>query len=247
MHPVSAPELLDIWEWGLARNPIERGLALLAAAWPGQPVEELARLPVGWRDIQLLNLRESLFGPKLEMQTACPQCAEPLELQVHTGDLVAAAQQHLPPTQAPSGELLVGERVFHFRLPDSLDLLEAAEAANPRQVLLKRCLVSSNDPDETGSDSPDIPAEAEAALMAQMQSLNPLSAASFSLTCPVCAYNWTAPFDILGYFWSEIDAWAYRTLREVHWLASTYHWREDDILELGAWRRQAYLQMSGYA
>ena len=79
-----------------------------------------------------------------------------------------------------------------------------------------------------------------------MEALDPLASAAFSLTCPACGHGWAAPLDVLGFVWSEIDAWAQRTLREVHWLASSYGWREADILALGARRRQAYLQVSGY-
>ena len=41
------------------------------------------------------------------------------------------------------------------------------------------------------------------------------------------------------------DAWALRTLAEVHRLASAYGWREQDILALSPARRQLYLGMVG--
>src|SRR2546430_16616774 len=92
MHAVSAAELLDVWEWGLSRSPVERGLGLLTAAWPEQPVDELARLPIGRRDTRLLQLRSALFGHELDVQTTCPQGHEPLELLLPASDLIAAAR-----------------------------------------------------------------------------------------------------------------------------------------------------------
>jgi hypothetical protein len=138
-------------------------------------------------------------------------------------------------------------RAYVIRPPDSLDLLEAAAASQPRRALLERCIVQMEPPETAEESIVGLPAEAQTALLAQMQALDPLAAASFALTCPACGHSWAAPFDILSYLWSEIDAWAYRILREVHWLASAYGWREADILALGPQRRQAYLQMSGYA
>ena len=63
------------------------------------------------------------------------------------------------------------------------------------------------------------------------------------LVCPSCGHQWQATFDIVSFFWSEINAWAYRVLHEVHTLASAYGWREADILALDPGRRQFYLQL----
>jgi hypothetical protein len=65
------------------------------------------------------------------------------------------------------------------------------------------------------------------------------------MSCPACQHEWLAMFDILSFFWTEIEAWAYRTLRQVHTLASAYGWREADVLAISAWRRQRYLEMVG--
>ena len=64
-----------------------------------------------------------------------------------------------------------------------------------------------------------------------------------ALYCPECGHRWHATFDIVSFFWSEIDAWAYRTLHQVHRLASAYGWREADILAMSPWRRQFYLSL----
>mgnify|MGYP003381458898 FL=1 len=61
--------------------------------------------------------------------------------------------------------------------------------------------------------------------------------------CPSCDHRWSALFDIVSFFWREIDDWARRTLREVHSLGRAYGWSEADILTLSAWRRRAYLEM----
>jgi hypothetical protein len=50
---------------------------------------------------------------------------------------------------------------------------------------------------------------------------------------------------IASYLWGEIDDWARRVLRDIHVLASAYGWRESDILDMNARRRETYLQMLG--
>ena len=52
-------------------------------------------------------------------------------------------------------------------------------------------------------------------------------------------------FDILSFFWGEIQICARRLLREVHALASAYGWTESEILSLSTTRRHAYLEMVG--
>jgi hypothetical protein len=247
MRPVSAAELLDLWEWGASRHPVERGLALLAAAWPERPLDELARLPIGRRDTALLRLRSELFGAALDVRTECPGCREPLELALETTDLIAAAGHGDDAAPGAPQTLEAGGRLIRFRLPDSLDLLDAIAAPEPRRALLARCVFAEASPGAESAGEPALSAEIEAALAARMEALDPLASAACALTCPACGHGWTAPLDVPSYVWNEIHAWALRTLREVHWLASSYGWRERDILALGARRRQAYLQVSGYA
>jgi hypothetical protein len=76
-----------------------------------------------------------------------------------------------------------------------------------------------------------------------MEQADPQANIRLSLTCPACSHQWHGTFDIVTYFWNEINAWAQGVLRDVHMLAATYGWRESDILALSPWRRQFYLEM----
>ncbi|MCC6862850.1 MAG: hypothetical protein IT158_30025 [Bryobacterales bacterium] len=115
-----------------------------------------------------------------------------------------------------------------FRLPNSLDLAAASEAGTPeeaRRILMERCGITED-------------------LIGQAAEADPLADVELGLQCPACEQWWEAPFDIVRHFWSEIDAWARRVLREVHVLASAYGWSEPEILALSPWRRQLYLEMA---
>jgi hypothetical protein len=83
------------------------------------------------------------------------------------------------------------------------------------------------------------------AVAERMAQADPQAEVQLALTCPACQHEWLATFDILSFFWIEINAWALRLLQEVHRLASAYGWRETDILGLSSWRRQFYLEMIG--
>jgi hypothetical protein len=65
-----------------------------------------------------------------------------------------------------------------------------------------------------------------------------------ALVCPTCGSGWAVAFDIVAFFWTELQAWAQRMLRDIHTLARAYGWREADILALSPLRRQVYLELS---
>jgi hypothetical protein len=76
-----------------------------------------------------------------------------------------------------------------------------------------------------------------------MEASDPVARIELALTCPSCDQVWSSLFDIASFLWTEVDAWARRTLRDVHTLARAYGWRESEVLALGPRRRQAYLEL----
>ena len=241
MNALSAADLLDAWERGLSCSTIERALLLLAAACPETPLDALARLSIGRRDGLLLTLRERSFGERLVCLAVCPDCGERLEMTFGTNDIRAETASE------PPGEMTIQapEHVVRFRLPNSNDLAtltDVADAATARRWLLDRCVVSATR-DEQPSDVASLPEEVAAAIAARMAESDPQADVRLALDCPACRRAWQAPFDVVSFFWTEIDAWARRLLREVSVLAKAYGWREADILALSPLRRQMYLDM----
>ena len=80
-------------------------------------------------------------------------------------------------------------------------------------------------------------------LVQQMSKADPQATTISNVTCPVCSHKWQITFDIVSYFWTEIEVWAKRMLRDIHVIASAYGWSEREILQLTPRRRQYYLQM----
>ncbi len=244
MRALSAEELLDVWECGLAQAPAQRALELLAAACPETSQDSLAALSIGQRDAKLLTLREGLWGRQMAAVVVCPACRERLELTMDTREMLSKSR----PKQPGEIPLNIAEYNMTFRLPTSLDVIAAAgQADGPeagRTLILQRCLLSTQ---QGGApvNSDELPPEVVAGLAKCMAEADPLADIQLTLACPSCEHRWRAAFDIVSFLWTEIEVWAWRMLSDVHTLAAAYGWCERDILTLSPMRRQFYLEMVG--
>jgi hypothetical protein len=243
MHALLTSELLSIWERGFTLTRAQQALLLLTLACPETPPEALAHLSIGQRDGRLLTLREWAFGQQLAAVAVCPQCGEHLELTFASSDIRVKAEEKRLDIYAFDNE----EYQVRFRLPNSLDLMAVAASQNVRVAragLFRRCLLSLQHHGQ--EQSPDrLPPEVCNAIAGQMVEADPQAEVKLSLSCLACNHIWEAAFDIVAFFWSEINAWAYRILQDVHTLAAAYGWSEADILDLNPRRRQYYLEMAG--
>lgn len=242
MHALTAPEMLEAWERGLAESPLRRSLLLLSAAM-GEPVEFVARLSAGRRDARLLNLREWAFGPRLAAVSSCPRCGERLEMSFQVSDVRVEVEDE----PAESWPLEVAGYELRCRAPNSLDLIAVTgrrDKAEARRQLLERCL--SNIAREGAPVAvAQLPDEVIGVVVERIAQADAQADMRLALSCPQCGHQWQSSFDIGPFFWSEIHVWAQRVLRETHTLASTYGWREIDILMMSPWRRQFYLNCIG--
>jgi hypothetical protein len=245
MRPLSVPELLMVWERGLAALPFERALAILSVASPESSPTELARLSIGRRDARLLQLREWAFGSELAILTACPSCHQTLELTMPVDGLRVS----IDPTGDSAGDqessLILRDYEVHYRPPNTEDLAGCAglEFAASRQKLLVCCVTDARFQGKSMS-AEELPVDVAQKVVEQIAAIDPQADMRLDLKCPECHQRWRGLFDIVSFFWAEIDAWARRMLREVNVLARAYGWRESDILALSPVRRQIYLSMA---
>jgi hypothetical protein len=163
-----------------------------------------------------------------------------LELTCNVADIRIATQAEPAETFSWSGS---GYQI-EFRLPNSLDLAAISHQENKEQArrqLFERCLLTAtHNSQETAANQ--LPADIIEAVADRMAESDPQADVQMALTCAACGHQWQAIFDIVSFLWAEINAWAYRILEEVHYLASAYSWREADILAMSPWRRQYYLE-----
>lgn len=239
MRLLNAHDVVRICEWGRDKHPLDRALVLLRAASPGVDPLALARLPIGRRDALLLELRARTFGPKLEVLVPCPKCGERLEMTLTADEL------RVPAPEGPRGTLELEGWALDYRLPDSNDLAALAHLKDPRAArarLLQRCVREARSQGQPVSLT-TVPEEVLSALATRMAEEDPQADITFRLDCPNCRHAWRAAFDILSFFWTELENQARQLQREVHEIARAYGWTESTILSMSATSRQRYLEL----
>ena len=225
--------MLEVWERGLGRAVPARALALLAAALPEMDEAALAALPLGARDGLLLDLREMLFGSRLNAIADCPDCGERLETEFP----VEAIRDRSAPAPPVEIAVVADGVALRCRLPATLDLLaipQGADAATARGLLLARCV----------EGSPALTEVAAAQVSSALAAVDPKATIDLALKCPACGIDFSAAFDIAAWVVAEAHDWAQRMLGEIATLARAFGWGEADVLALGPARRRAYLELA---
>lgn len=247
MRPLSASDILYIWEMGQHQHPLDRALTLLSFALPELTGEELIHLSIGQRDTLLLTLREMTLGSTLESFTACPHCQEPLEFALNSADLKGT----IPPEMALTSvahqfyPLAIDEFELQFRLPNSQDLaaiVDCADIPTAYQRLIQQCIYQASQ-NGVAISPHQLPAQVVTLVGEQINQQDPQAEMLLQLACPACGHSWQVLFDIVTFFWTELTVQAKRLLQEVHTLARFYGWREADILSMSPLRRQFYLSL----
>ncbi|MFN9029451.1 MAG: hypothetical protein ACK54C_14880 [Betaproteobacteria bacterium] len=232
-------------------SPAARTTRLLAAAvravGPCSPLDEaLARqLTAGDREALLLALHDVQFGGRMHARLACPHCVAALELDLAVDELllpdrVAAS---LPPCEVADPQ--AGMVRLQLRLPTGADLEQAAHdaAIDPdaaTRALLERCVQSACDLEgrAVSLSAPLLQAAADA-----IAAGDPQAEIALVLDCPQCSARFEALFDTARFVFDRLEAMARDFWREVHDIATRYHWSESDIVALPPSRRRRYLQM----
>jgi hypothetical protein len=241
MRTLSPLQLVGVWERSLAEQPIDRALTILAAACPEMTREELATLPIGLRDSQLLVLREEIFGHTLNSYAECQNCTACLEFPLET----SALRVNRETAEDTPLQIVADGFSLTARVPNSFDLAAIAPSSSQQAAyrqLIDRCVLEASR-DGLHVKTADLPAGVIESLASQLADRDPQADVIVDLNCSACGHHGSVIFDIASFLWLEINALAKRLLREVHVLARAYGWREADILALSGARRQAYLEM----
>ncbi len=239
MRPLSPSQMLAVWERSLEEVPLERALTLLQAATPECDRQTLAALSIGQRDSRLLTLREWAFGSEISACTFCPQCRQALEFTFQVDDLLQRGKSEM--AEVPYS--LAGYEVL-LRPVNTLDLVNCLglDMSAIQRRLFGSCLLAARSGEATISHD-QVPDEVALPALENVTRADAQADLYIETSCPNCDHSFRETFDIVSFFWSEIDAWVRRILREVHALASAYGWKENDILALTPLRRRLYLEM----
>jgi hypothetical protein len=256
---VEAEALLALWEAALDEPAALRGDALLGAAAPS----EEAPASLGARNARLLLLHERLFGGAIDLLSECPGCGTAVELGARCAELRAGMP--IPPaTTVFEGD---GYRL-ELRLPAGADVAvvagaEGAEEESSRRPpgdglspsalveswrtrfalrLLERCVITCTR-EGMPVDVSGLPPAVLDCVSRHLEATDPGAGVVFTVTCPRCDAQWSAPLDVGELLWQKVQSAAERVLLDVDALARSYGWTELDVLRLSPLRRAAYLQL----
>ena len=209
---------------------MDQALVLLSAAPPERADTCLEEWPLGRRNSGLVSLHCAWFGPKLQGQVICPDCAASLEFQMDS--------EALCKKEVSAGAPIV-VKGHTFRLPTTKDLALALRAADSRLgaiAMIENCRVDADERIDWQDE--DLEAIGE-----QMASADPMAEIRLAFECATCGHPWDETLDMAAFLWAEIEARSRRLLMEAHTLAAAYGWSETEILSLSEPRRRFYLEM----
>jgi hypothetical protein len=251
MQPLSAFDVVRVWELGEGKPSWYQALLMLAPAWPEASQHELASLSLGHRNALLFLLRKRLFGPKLQAGVKCPACAEVLEFELLVDQLCDTQTERF---SEEVHHFTLDTVAIRFRLPNTWDIAALCGSLGgdfPPEVLAQRCvedvrLIEENLTETDGED--DLRTSLDAAtlqqLMEQIQERDPQFETRLGLDCNACQHSWSASFNMGAFLWVELSAHAKRLTEETHVLAKNYGWPERDILMMTPTRRNQYLELA---
>lgn len=210
-------------------------LALDRLAGDAPSTARVARLCVADRQFLMRALDAHLAHPgpgERWFDAQCARCGARFDFQLDVAQLpVVEAGATFPYTT-----LEIDGRTRRFRLPTGADqeVLATLPEATAR-VWLARAL--ADEAYDEPADDLDVPAIA--ALDAALEAVAPAVVLAVEAACPECGHANVVDIDPYRVLTRESDD----ILREVHEIATHYHWGEAEILGLPLRRRRHYLRL----
>jgi hypothetical protein len=224
---------LEIAEGARTQEPLPRRVSrVLVAALEhvgGEPVDLQLVEELCVADRQFLMQRlQTWLRDELQWRTVrCTQCEEHFDFPLSMGELpVKEAGEGFPFVEVETGQGRVRARV-----PTGADQVAlVAQGTGSVSALLGRCAA----PADIARLSDEDVTRIEAAL----EQVSPAAVTRGQTKCPGCGAMQEVELEPYACLSRES-----RLLEEVHCLASTYHWSEQDILALPVHRRMQYLRL----
>lgn len=239
MNRLAAADLFDLWEHGRPLTPTGRCCALLLASGVTETVVD--GLSVGQGDALVMELRAGVFGTEVAGVVDCPGCAERLDVAFGLDDVRSPA----PGDPAAPVEVEADGWIVRAR-PPTLEDLRCLDRYGPhedrRAALLARCVL---DAERAGVPvaAQELPEPVVARVVVALAEADPQAETRLGLGCAACGRTWSTVFDVVAFFWAELEDWAWRTAQDVAELAARYGWSEAEVLAMTPWRRQLYLEL----
>ena len=205
---------------------------LHACAIPPATPAECWGMAAGDRVAGVLAISAASGHPVLEAVPPCAGCGVRLEVPLPVADLLKLHEAAGAPPRVRAGGAVL-------RRATGMDQASwwAAGWSGADQALRGMLATLIVEP-EAGAAAVDL-AEADEALA----EAEPLVAFRVELACPECGMEQSVPVDLQELALAVLRRAQHGLIDEVHRIARAYHWTEDRVAALPAWRRARYLAL----
>jgi hypothetical protein len=238
----------DLRDMALEFDGVERArlvtnlLARCAETSAGSPAAEqtIWELPIGTRIEAVLRLAADDSARPLAWRVCCWHCGAEGELELRAAEVeefaAAAYRQNPVPVR-------IGDKTAWLRRPTGADQLLWLSADPQTAPIAAGLFVEPAFEDLRAAGVPidDIGDSIDRA----MEEFDPLIGFHVEVGCQECGRSTKHAPDLLDAALDRLWRGQFALVDQVHLLASHYHWTEEDIAKIPAWRRNAYLARIG--
>jgi hypothetical protein len=238
------PEDLSV-DFGIMRRAelITQLLSLCCRTASGAAVdrEVLLGMPVGLRTEAILLLATLNDARAYEWQMTCaaPGCGERSEFQLSVDEILTVSDAD---RGQESIAMSVGGTPVVLRRPRGSDQVRWLEQPELGSETMLRDILVRPSLDELLASGQTLQSIVTA-VDDVMDRFDPLLSFHLRAICPECQAATEVFPDLAGVALERVLRAQRAAIGEVHRIASHYHWRERDILDLPAWRRRSYLSL----
>jgi len=196
-------------------------------------------LTVGTRIEWLLRIIavDGAFDAPLPVRCRNETCGETVGIELTLAELVALQSESTPFITVDCG----GERL-ELRKPTGLDqrawVMQEFPTERAAIESMAQALVVCDQTEALSLDD-----ESLFAIDRLMQEQDGLVNFSLEMICPCCESNTKVDMDLQEFALARLQQSQQRLLTMVHQLAKQYHWTEQEIFAVPAWRRNHYLKL----
>ena len=194
---------------------------------------DVAMLVTADRDRLLARLHIYLYGEKISSTLDCTKCSQKFDLDFSLENLLT----HFLPDSTMISEDGIYETAsgIRFRLPTGTDemAVKGFDRENAERILLERCMINGD---------PAIDGEMVQLKMAEVA---PVLSQEMSAECPECGNLQQVLFDMQSFLLTKLIQDKKMLHKEIHIIASQYHWSHNEILALPRDSRKQYAVLIG--
>jgi hypothetical protein len=187
------------------------------------------------------------FSGQVTVQCPGVDCGQVVEMDLPIPEILALQQRV---EERALLELRDGPEPVRLRRPTGVDQIRwrgksFLDPEDAREAMVSNLISGPDDcaGESTGGTCAISRVDFTDSLESKLEEFDPLTAFSIRIHCPNCAVETDFAVDLEGFALKALEKTQQRLMRDVHRMASTYHWSEEEIFRLSPQRRERYLKL----